>query len=246
LSLLEEALRLQSKLLRENPHDALISGDLFKSRLSSMLLDIHTGRKTAAERIDEIIHFVEGRRRLAEKDPQNIVAGSDAVLGCLAQAERSVADELPANALATLKTASAVLDPARQRSPRLLLFRALAVRLETLRGEVLRRLNKNEEAVAAAKQAISIAEPLADYDPAYLYDLACAQALQTRLDPSAPGPPEAAVEALETAVKGGFDNAYKLETDDRLAPLRCRQDFRALIGLLKKKTPMPRASSNAP
>jgi tetratricopeptide (TPR) repeat protein len=246
LSFLEEALRLQSKLLRENPNDALISGDLFKTRLSSMLLDIHTGRKTAAERIGEIVQFVEGRRRLAEKDPQNIGACSDAVSGCLAQAERSVADGLGADALATLKKASDVLDPARQRSPRLLLFRALAVRLETLRGEVLRRLNKNEEAAAAAKQAVTFAEPLARDDPAYIYDLACAHALQAQLDPSAPGLQAAAVKALEAAVKDGFDNAYKLENDARLAPLRARKDFQALIDLLRNKTPTPVGSSNAP
>src|SRR5262249_27111230 len=155
--------------------------------------------------IDKIHGLVGERCQSAGNDPKNMGARSEAVLGCLALARRSLADEAPAEALKSLDKASEVLNPAMQRSPNLLLFRALVVRLEPLRGEVLRRLNKNEEAGAAAKQAISVAEPLAHDDPAYLYDLACAYALQTRLDPSATGPPATAVEALQASVKAGFD-----------------------------------------
>jgi hypothetical protein len=119
------------------------------------------------------------------------------------------------------------------------MFRSLAVRLEMMRGDVLRQLGKREEAAAATKQAIKLADPLSHDDPAYLFDLACAHALQARLDPAAPGPPMAAVKALQAAVNQGFDNAYKLEHDDRLAPLRDREDFRALIRLVKEKMAIP-------
>ena len=102
-------------------------------------------------------------------------------------------------------------------------------------ADVLSRLDKVRAAAAAADRAVTLAEPLAHDDPAYLFDLACAYALQARLDPAAPRPPADAVKALEAAVKEGFDNAYKLETDERLAPLRSREDYRALIRLVKDR-----------
>ena len=75
----------------------------------------------------------------------------------------------------------------------------------------------------AAKRAVAIAEPLAVEDSSYAYDLACALALQSRLDPAAPGPPAAAVAALRKAVETGFDNAYKLEADELLGADPCKR-----------------------
>jgi hypothetical protein len=118
-------------------------------------------------------------------------------------------------------------------------LRCLEVRLDTLRGEILRRLGKTTEAKAAVERAVTVAEPLASEDSAYLFDLACARAQQARLDPSNPEPPAKAVSALRLAVDAGFDNAYTLQHDDRLAPLRPREDFQALIGLVKQQQEKP-------
>jgi hypothetical protein len=95
---------------------------------------------------------------------------------------------------------------------------------------------------------VTIADPLAHDDSAYLFDLACARAQQARLDPSNPDPPATAVSALRLAVDAGFDNAYKLQHDDRLAPLRPREDFQALIGLVieQKEKPKPPTGRSQP
>jgi serine/threonine-protein kinase len=243
---IDEAQSALTQMVDHDPNNMELQSPLFEAQLVSLFLNLRLGRPTRAEQIDRIRQLVVDQRQRAESNPQNIVACSEAVLGYLALADLSVANGSPAEALATLKQASAILDPARQRLPNLLLFRGLTVRLETMRGDVLRRLNQNEAAGAAAKQAISVAEPLAHDDPAYLYDLACAYALRTRLDPASPGPPASAMKVLKAAINEGFDNAYKLEMDDHLAPLRSRRDFRVLSEVLKKKMPMPSPGRNAP
>jgi tetratricopeptide (TPR) repeat protein len=232
---IEKALAELTKMAHDTPNDVEVLTPLFEAQVASLLLDIRAGRPTKLEQVEKIRQLVQERRQRAENDPRNIGACSEAVSGYLALAERSLADGLPADALDTLRKASSLLGPALQRFPDLLLFRSHAVRQETLRSEVLRRLNKNDEAAAAAKKAISVAEPLAQDDPAYLYDLACAYALQARVDPSAPGPPTAVVAALRAAIAEGFDNAYKLEHDDRLAQLGPRDEFRALIQRVKER-----------
>jgi serine/threonine-protein kinase len=239
LPLIEDALRLQAKLLRENPHSVLLTRDLFTTQLTSMRLDIHVGRMTAPERIDEIIQFAEGQRRQAEDDTQDIVARSEAVSGLTALAQRALASGARAEALVWVDKANTVLPSGLIAVPDLLIFRCHAVRLETIRGEIFRQMGKHVEAAAAARRAVGVARGLARDDSAYLFDLACAEALHARLDPSAPGPPEAAVHALQAAVEQGFDNAYKLEHDDQLVPLRPREDFQALIGLVKEQKEKP-------
>jgi hypothetical protein len=177
----------------------------------------------------ELDRLLQDRCRRAGDDPNNIWVASQAVRGYLALAEHALAFGASAKALGTLEKASGVLSAARRTAPELLVLRSLAVRLETLRVGALRSIGKNEEAAAAAKTAVDLAEPLAREEPAYLYDLACAHALQARLSPAAADPPAAAVKALQAAVNRGFDNVYKLEHDERLAPLRSRKDFQALI-----------------
>jgi serine/threonine-protein kinase len=234
-----KALRPLAEWYHRHPDDQLCLFNVFETLIASLSLDIKAGRSTTTERITEIRQLLQELCHRAENEPKNTWALAEAVSGYLALAERSVADGIPAGALESLKKASGLLGPALQSSPQLLVVRTLAVRLETIRGEVQERLGNKKEAAAAARQAVALADPLASDEPAYLYDLACAHALQVRLDPGAPGPPEAAVKALQAAIKEGFDNAYKLEHDDRLAPLRFREDFRALIRLVKAKPTPP-------
>jgi tetratricopeptide (TPR) repeat protein len=243
---IEEALRLRTEQHRQSPDDPVLLIDLSWILIESLTLDVKAGRSTTAERITEIHQLVQALRRRIEEDSKNIWAVSEAVSGYLALAERSRASGSSGETLTMLDEASAVLGSAQRTSPDLPIIRSLAVRLETMRGAVFWHLGKRQEATAAAERAVAIAEPLAREDPAYLYDLACARALQARLDPSAPGPPRAAVKALQAAIERGFDNAYKLETDGRLAPLRPREDFRALIRLVKDKSVTIGDPSDAP
>jgi len=118
-------------------------------------------------------------------------------------------------------------------------WRSLQARIETARGFTLAATGKPIEAKAAADRAVAVAEKLAREDSSYNYDLACALALQARLDPAAPGPPAAAVAALRGAVAYGFDNVYKLNHDEHLAPVRGRQDFQDVIHLVKKSSVTP-------
>ncbi len=108
-----------------------------------------------------------------------------------------------------------------------------------MRGSALSGAGKAGDAAAAAERAVAILEKLAAQDPSYSYDLACALALQARLDPTVPGPPSAAVAALKKAVETGFDNVYKLNHDEHLEPIRSRDDFQDVIHLVTKNSVTP-------
>ncbi len=98
-----------------------------------------------------------------------------------------------------------------------------------MRGALLYRAGKTAEASAAAKDAVAVARKLAGEDSAYLYELACALALEARLSPSEPGPAAAALDALRKSVASGFDNVYRLRNDEHLAPVRQSKDFQSLV-----------------
>jgi tetratricopeptide (TPR) repeat protein len=169
-------------------------------------------------------HMVEGYLALAEIAARS--GSTDKVLQELDKAEASLTVALGAT----------------PDQPRL---RSLRARIERARGFALAGAGKVDQAAAAASRAVDVAESLAREEPSYNYDLACARALQARLNPAAPGPPADAVKALRAVIQEGFDNAYKLEHDDRLAPLRSREDFQALVRLVKEKTATPAVRSEA-
>jgi tetratricopeptide (TPR) repeat protein len=233
---IEKAVAALTEIRRQSPDRAGLAMDLLRAWIASLSLDIQAGRLTPGDRIHEVRRLVEKMRRETKSEPNNIMARSGAALGYLALAERSLASDSPKEALESLNEAALVLAPSAPASPAVLVFRGLGVRLETMRGEALRRLGRNKDAAVAVGKALVLAEPLAAEDPAYLFDLACGRALQSRLDPAAPEPPAATVRALQATVQEGFDNAHKLETDNHLEPLRARKDFRALIRAAKEKT----------
>jgi tetratricopeptide (TPR) repeat protein len=244
--LIDEALPLLTAAHLEHPDHQGDMVDLFEGLVASALLDAKIGRSTAAGRITEIHRLFGVLHTHAGNDPKNVWSASEAVWGYLALAERALVLASPTEALEFLGKASSALEPAGQTAPGLLVLQSHATRLEALRGEALRRIGKHAEAAAAAKRAVEVAEPLAREDPAYLYDLTCACALQARLDPAASGPPAAAVGALRAAINEGFDNVHKLEHDDRLAPLRLRNDFQALIRAATQKATAPAGANEAP
>ncbi len=174
-----------------------------------------------------------------EKSPGGRLTRADRCLaaeGYLALAEVAARSGSTPEVLVALRNADNILDVvlrARPEQPRL---RNLKATIEMMRGSALAGAGRAREAAAAAERALAIEEKLAVEDPSYSYDLACALALQARLDPASPGPPAAAVAALRKAVEAGFDNAYKLGTDEHLAPLRARDDFRELIRLARQNS----------
>jgi tetratricopeptide (TPR) repeat protein len=67
-------------------------------------------------------------------------------------------------------------------------------------------------------------------EPCYLLDLAHHQALASTMpQASIPDPGARAVQALRRLAAAGFDNPHKLQSDERLASLRRRQDFHDLL-----------------
>jgi tetratricopeptide (TPR) repeat protein len=234
----DNAMAALSDMQRRAPDDVALSDVVSEARIASLRLDVKVGRSTGADRIAAIRRDIDRKRELAESDLRNVVARSMCVNGLLALAERSQASDRPADALAILTEASAVLAPGVRAAPNLMRFRALEVELETSRGEILRQLGKAGAAKEAARQAVAVAERLAAVDPAYHFALACAYSLQFRLDPTAPDPPAAAVKALREAVEAGYDNVYKLEIDHRLKLLHGREDFKELMRAMREK-PLP-------
>ncbi|MGO9470299.1 MAG: protein kinase domain-containing protein, partial [Isosphaeraceae bacterium] len=162
-----------------------------------------------------------------------------AVAGYLAVAEITARSGSSADSLGALAKAEAALATALQANPDRPRWRNLQARIETARGFTLAATGKPVEAKAAAERAVAVAEKLAREDSSYNYELACALALLARLDPSAPGPPAAAVAALRGAVAYGFDNVYKLSHDEHLEPIRSRADFHDVIHLLMKNSVTP-------
>jgi hypothetical protein len=242
----DKAMATLTAMHNQAPSEVLLFEVLSKAQIASLILDGKVGRSAAAERIAAIRRYIEQKRVEAEHDPKNIGARARCVTGLLALAERSKVSARPADALARLKEARAVLAPGLRAAPKVLRFRALEVELETLRGEVLRQLGNADAASAAAHRAVSVAEALAGEDRAYLYALACARALQCRFDPTAPAPPGSGVKALREAALAGYDNLYKLENDHRLEPLRARNDFQALIHTMREEQAKDAAPSEAP
>ena len=131
-------------------------------------------------------------------------------------------------------------------APSLRLSRNLEVRLQTTLGRLLFRQHKPADARLAAKRAADVARALVDEDPSYSYDLACALALQAELDPAAPGPPAAAMVALRNAVNAGFDNVFKLNNDESLAPIRSRGDFHSVVEIAAKNAIAAAGSGDGP
>ncbi len=154
-------------------------------------------------------------------------------------------DNAPA-ILEALKSADSSLDVVFRATPERPRLRGLKAKIAMMRGSALAGAGNAIEAAAAAKRAVTILEKLAAEDLSYSYGLACALALQARLDPAAPGPPLTAVAALKKAVEAGFDNLYRLNHDDRFEPIRSRDDFQDVIQLVKNKSVTAGDSGSGP
>ena len=186
-------------------------------------------------------------QELEEKAPGGLMTREDrrlAVDGYLALAEVAARCGSMPEALEALHSADRSLDVVLRATPEQPRLRSLKATIEMMRGSALAGAGKEGEAAAAVRRAVATREKLAALDPSYSYDLACALALQARLDPTAPGLPLAAVAALKKAAVVGFDNVYKLNHDLHWEPIRSRDDFREVIELVRKNSVTPGDSAD--
>ena len=234
----EEALGITNKERQEPVPNGSLHKIHFHTVVESVRLAARTG-ELLSSRASTLRALLQ---ELEKKSPGGPLTGADrrlAVEGYLALAEVAARSGSTPEILEILHSADSTLDVVLRVTPEQPRLRSLKATIELMRGSALAGAGKGREAAVAAERAIAIEEKLAAEDPSYSYDLACALALQARLNPSSPGPPSAAVAALRKAVEAGFDNAYKLGTDEHLAPIRARDDFRELVRLAKQNAVTP-------
>jgi hypothetical protein len=97
------------------------------------------------------------------------------------------------------------------------------------------------EARSSAQKAVEIVWELAQADPAYNYDLACAVNLRRGVT-SSDADAEEAVAVLRHTIQEGFDNGHLLSTDPRLDGIRSRPEF-PVLGTTEGNAPVSRPSS---
>ena len=193
--------------------DPSILGVDFKALIETTLLNNQSG-EDAAQQIGPLLEGLRKREDLLRQHPNDGEFRNQVVSGYLAVGQTLAASGATGDALENFETAASLLASGPQ-LPGNLRLQAKKARIEIERGMALDRSGKSALARAAAEGAVALARKLAAADTAYLYDLVCALALESRLDPAASGPPRAALAALRKAVDAGFDNVYKLETDPR-------------------------------
>ncbi len=210
----------------------------FHTVVESVRLAVRTG-ESLSSRASVLRSLLE---ELEAKTPGAPLSRADrrlAVAGYLSLAEVAARCGSNQEMLQVLFSAESNLDVLLRATPEQPRLRNLKATIEMTRGSAFAGAGKAGEAAAAAERAVGILKKLADEDPSYSYDLACALALQTRLDRTAPGPPSVAVAALRKAVAYGFDNVYKLNHDEHLELIRSRDDFQDVIRLARKNSISP-------
>ena len=142
-----------------------------------------------------------------------------------------------------LEKAVQILEEITQRQPENFEFQHFLASAFAVRSRLQSQNGDAVSALRSAKKAVSLVEGLVRGESAYLYDLACHQALCSSLaNPGKSGPAgeadrhaAAGVEALQRAIAAGYEDIYKLKTDNALAPLRTRADFQKLLQDLEAK-----------
>jgi len=116
-------------------------------------------------------------------------------------------------------------------------LRQVLAELLARKGEAVARTGKAMDAGQAIRQAIEIVEDLCKQEPCYLEDLARQLTLASTFpdNASVDHAGDRAIKALHDYIASGFDNPYKLRHDERLAPLRGRADFQAMVRELEAK-----------
>ena len=236
---LDDTLR-QMKKQFEAAASAMNRRIYFQVLLESTLIECSRGGD-ATVKLGPLERNLREQETSLQANPEDSVVRCAAVASALALFQFRPTTEAPDLSLEKLNRAAGLIAPGLRITPEHPRLRCLNSGLEMMRGGLLHRAGKTAEASAAAKDAVAIAGKLAGEDSAYLYDLACALALQAGFSPSEPGPAAAALDALRKAVECGFDNVYKLKNDENLAPVRQRKDFQSLVDDTERKSAQPQS-----
>ena len=233
------------EIINKERHQAVPNSGLrkinFHAAVESARLAARTGRSLSSKAASLRTLLKE----LEEKTPGDQLNRADqrrAVEGYLALAEVAASGGSLPGVMEAIDGADRTLDVLLRATPEQPRLRSLKATIEVTRASTLAEGGKRGQAAHAAGRAVAILARLALLDPSYSYDLACALALQARLDPTVPGPPSAAVAALKKAVEAGFDNIYKLNHDQYLEPIRDRDDFHDVIRLVNRSSIKPAES----
>jgi tetratricopeptide (TPR) repeat protein len=240
----EKARRLQAEALGINPKSANYQSDLLWSEEQIGLLRVALGQITPAAQLAGQQRVVQERLKLAANDPENHQARYEVAVGYVRLAELQAQAGGPMEAQLILGKAMQILEEITRAQPENFEFQRFLASAFAVRS---RLQSQNGDAVAAlhsAQKAVSLVEgKLVRGESAYLYDLACHQALCSSLanhgksGPAAEVDQSAAagVEALQRAIAAGYEDVYKLKTDEALAPLRARAGFQKLLHDLEAK-----------
>jgi tetratricopeptide (TPR) repeat protein len=202
--------------------------------LESTLLDCSRGGATS-EKLAALAELLRDQESSLRKQPEQSIVRCRAVTSYLAIGQLLAASGATTAAIENFNRAEELIAPGLLATPGHTRLCCLKTRLETARGNALYQSGKRDEASAAAKEAVVVAEKLAGAEPTYFYELACALALEARLSAIDAQSAKAGVSALRKAVEFGFDNVYRLKNDEQLGPFRCREDFQMLVQETEKK-----------
>ncbi len=207
-SQLDQALRDhdRSNVLRDGPRTIL---EVRGKRLFALAAATDAGEVLAIRREE-----AREARLDAERRPDNLSARMDAARAMVELAslspDRDEARSTLEGAFDLLKGPSTEEDG----DPRLRATRAFA-------WETRARLEGDRD---AAGQAVALCADLARIEPTFMYELACASAVQGELTDERANE-ERAFQALQEAIAGGLDNVHQLRADPRLRALRASPAF---------------------
>jgi hypothetical protein len=235
---------MQAEALGLVPKSANYQSDLLWSEEQIGLLRVAMGQITPAAQIAGLQRIVQERLKLAANDPENHQARFEVAVGYVRLAELQAQAGGPMEAQSILEKAVKILEEIARAQPANFEFQRFLASAFAVQS---RQQNQNGDAVSAlrsAKKAVSLVEgKLVRGESAYLYDLACHQALCSSLanlgktGSAAESDRHAAagMEALQRAFAAGYEDVYKLKTDRALAPLRARANFQKLLQYLETK-----------
>jgi tetratricopeptide (TPR) repeat protein len=240
----EKARKMQAEALGLVPKSANYQSDLLWSEEQIGLLRVAMGQITPAAQIAGQQRVVQERLKLADRDPGNHQARYEVAVGYVRLAELQAQAGGPMEAESILEKAVQILEEITRAQPENFEFQRFLASAFAVRSRLQNQNGNAVSALRSAKKAVSLVEgKLVRWESAYLYDLACHQALCSSLaNPGKSGPANKAVqyaaagmEALQRAIAAGYEDVHKLKTDSTLAPLRARADFQKLLQELEAK-----------
>jgi hypothetical protein len=235
---------MQAEALGLIPNSANYQSDLLWSEEQIGLLRVAIGQITPGAQIAGQQRVVQERLKLADTDPENHQARYEAAVGYVRLAELQAQAGGPMEAQSILEKAVKILEEITRAQPENFEFQRFLASAFAVRSRLQNQNGDTVSALSSAKKAATLVEEkLVRGESAYLYDLACHQALCSSLANLGKSGPNAeadryaaaAVEALQRALAAGYEDVYKLKTDSALAPLRARPVFQKLLQELEAK-----------